>query len=348
MKKSVLILFVIAVIFACLSGCRKGPQKYTDYSFDCFDTATVITGYAESKEEFDAVAADIKAQLYQYHRLYTIYNSYDGLNNLYSVNTADEPVKVDKKIIDLLLYAKEAYVLTDGKMNVAMGSVLSIWHDYRERGSDAPVSAELPPMEKLLAAVEHTDIDDLIIDEENSTVYLADPDMSLDVGAIGKGYAVEMVARALEEQGISGYVLNVGGNVRAVGLKSDGSPWAVGVENPQNEEDVPYIAYLNLTGGETLVTSGCYQRYYYVDGKSYHHIIDPETLMPGENYLSVSVLCKDSGLGDALSTALFSMKYEAGKALVESLSEVEAMWVLPDGEQKYSSGFEGHTFEYEE
>ena len=85
-----------------------------------------------------------------------------------------------------------------------------------------------------------------------------------------------------------------------------------------------------------------------MDGKSYHHIIDPETLMPGENYLSVSVLCKDSGLGDALSTALFSMKYEAGKALVESLSEVEAMWVLPDGEQKYSSGFEGHTFEYEE
>ena len=100
--------------------------------------------------------------------------------------------------------------------------------------------------------------------------------------------------------------------------------------------------------GESLVTSGNYQRYYYVDGELYHHIIDPATLMPGTNYRSVSVLTKDSGQGDALSTCLFLMSYEEGLELIESLEDVEAMWVMPDGEQKYSSGFKAYTYVPEE
>ena len=94
----------------------------------------------------------------------------------------------------------------------------------------------------------------------------------------------------------------------------------------------------------SLVTSGSYQRFYKVDGKNYHHIIDPDTLYPGEKYMSVSVLTENSGLGDALSTSLFLMDYEEGKKLIESLENVEAMWVMPDGEQKYSEGFKNYTF----
>jgi thiamine biosynthesis lipoprotein len=176
----------------------------------------------------------------------------------------------------------------------------------------------------------------------NSTVTITDPEMKLDVGAIAKGYAVEMVARALEEKGISGYILNIGGNVRAVGAKADGEPWTVGLENPMEDEDKPYIAYLSLTK-EALVTSGSYQRYYVVDGKRYHHIIDPETLMPSEGFTSVSVLCESSAMGDALSTALFCMSLEEGMALVESLEDVEVMWVLTDGTKQASSGFPSYT-----
>jgi thiamine biosynthesis lipoprotein len=219
-----------------------------------------------------------------------------------------------------------------------MGSVLSIWHDYRSEGISEPWNAKLPPMEKLEKAAEHTDISALIIDRENSTVTITDPEMKLDVGAIAKGYAVEMIARGLEEKGVSGYVLNVGGNVRAVGAKGDGEPWKVGVENPVEDEENPYLVYLYLTE-QSVVTSGSYQRYYVVDGKRYHHIIDPETLMPSEGFLSVSILCESSAMGDALSTALFCLDFESGYALIESIEEAEAMWVLPDGSVRKSAGF---------
>ena len=164
---------------------------------------------------------------------------------------------------------------------------------------------------------------------------------TLDLGAIAKGYAVEMAAQMLEEKGISGYVINVGGNVRTVGTKADGSAWVVGIENPDDDGSQPYLAYLHLAG-ESIVTSGSYQRYYTVEGKAYHHIIDPETLMPAEYYRSVSVICKNSADGDALSTALFCMSLEEGMSLIQNFDGVEAMWVFPDGEKRYSEGFEDY------
>lgn len=350
--KRLIAALMAAVSLLCLASCgRAGKTKYSDYSFDFFDTATSLVGYADSKEEFDAVCTEIKALLKEYHQLYDIYNRYDGVTNLCTVNDlkdgVHQTVQVDAKIMDLLVYARELYDVTGGKMNVAMGSVLSIWHQYRTEGTDHPENAALPPMDRLKEAAGHTDIDRMILDVENSTVYLADPAMTLDVGAIAKGYATEQVAKYLEQKGITGYILNVGGNVRCVGSRPNGEPWTIGIENPDTENETePYIAYLHLAD-KSLVTSGSYQRYYTVDGIRYHHIIDPETLMPGTNYHSVSVLCTDSGWADALSTALFSMSYEAGKALIESLPDAEAMWVLADGEQCYSSGFENYTFEYD-
>ncbi len=344
MKRFIAFVTVVSIML-CLVGCKKNKQKYTDYSFDYFDTATTIVGYSQSKEEFNAVCEDIKSLLLEYHQLYNIYNRYDGIVNLCSVNDTKDgehkELAVDKKIIDLLLYAKELYTLTDGKMNIAMGSVLSIWHNYRTEGLHNPESAALPPMEALKEAAKHTDINDVIINKKESTVYLKDGKMSLDVGAIAKGYAVEQIARHLEKKGIDGFLLNVGGNVRCVGAKPDGEAWAVGIENP--EEDGDYIAYLNLQD-KSIVTSGNYQRYYIVDGVNYHHIINPETLMPATTFRSVSVICENSGKADALSTALFNMTYEKGRELVRELEDVEAMWVLNDGEQLYSENFKDYTY----
>ncbi len=310
-----------------------------------FDTVITVVGYENTEAEFNAVADGILSELAEYHRLYSIYHRFDGLENLCTINElvdgAHRTVTVDRRIIDMLLYAKEMYTLTDGMVNIAMGSVLSLWHDYRELGSDNPAQASLPPTEKLKSAALHTDITKMVIDEENCTVTLTDPLMKLDVGAIAKGYATEMVARSFEEKGVTGYVLNVGGNIRTLGTKPDNSEWTVGIENPSGDE---YLAYLKLKG-ESVVTSGSYQRYYVVDGKRYHHIIHPDTLMPAEGFTSVSVVCRDSGLGDALSTALFCLPQDAGMALVESLPDVEAMWVDGDGEKTVSPGFEKYVKE---
>lgn len=310
---------------------------------DYFDTVTTIVGYENTEEEFNAVADEILALLGEYHELYTIYHRFDGLENLCTINDLTDgehrTVTVDKRIIDMLLYARDMYDTTGGVVNVAMGSVLSLWHNYRAIGMDDPANASLPPMEKLKSAAEHTDISKLVIDRNNSTVTLTDPLMKLDVGAVAKGYATEQIARYLEERGITGYVLNVGGNIRAVGGKADGTPWTVGIENPLGED---YLAYLEISD-KSVVTSGSYQRFYYVDGKPYHHIIHPDTLMPAEGFVSVSVVCEDSGFGDALSTALFCMTQEEGLSLVESLPDVEAMWVTDNGEMTVSSGWNNYV-----
>lgn len=318
-------------------------NKYTAHSLDYFDTATTITGYETDKEKFDKTSAEIISLLGEYHRLYTIYHRFDGMENLCTVNEltsegVHRTVKVDERIIDLLLYAKEMYTLTNGKLNIAMGSVLSVWHDYRTAGTDEPWAASLPTDAELSEAALHTSIDDLIIDREASTVFIRDPKMKLDVGAIAKGYAVERIATELEARGISGYVLNVGGNVRTIGTKPDGTPWTAGIENPDRGSQTSFVEYLSLAG-ESVVTSGSYQRYYIVDGKSYHHIIDPETLYPSERFVSVSIVCKDSGLADALSTSLFCMSAEDGKALIESIEDAEALWITHSGDKIFSDGF---------
>ena len=194
-------------------------------------------------------------------------------------------------------------------------------------------------MESLEAAALHTDISSLVINKEKSTVYISDPDARIDVGAIAKGYAVEMVARELEKLGVTGYLLNVGGNVRTVGAKPDGSLWKLGIQNPDKTSNFAEIIKFDT---DSLVTSGTYQRYYIVNGQSYHHIIDGETLMPADYFESVSIIYPDSGIADGLSTALFCMDYEQGKALLSKFEGAEAMWITKDGEKLYSDGFSGY------
>ncbi len=349
MKKIISYLMAVIVVMLPLftfTSCEKAKQKFNAYYFDYFDTATTIVGYETTQEEFDSVCEIIKRELYDYHRLYTIYNSYDDINNLCTVNKLvngeHQKVKVDKKLIDLLVFCQDLYKETDGTLNIYMGSVLSVWHDYREAGLNNPAQAKLPSIGELKQAREHTNAEDVIIDTKNNTVFITDPDMTLDVGAVAKGYAVERVAETLTEKGVTGYILNVGGNVRAIG-DANGELWKIGIENPNLESDEKYIQYLKIKD-MSLVTSGAYQRFYTVDGKNYHHIIDSETLMPADKYKSISVLTSDSGRADALSTTLFLLDYEKGASLIESLENTEAMWVLSDGEIKFSDGFESYTY----
>lgn len=337
-----LLLFILAVRYQN----ENEVKRYTATFLDVFDTKTDIIGYGTSEEEFTEQVELLKDKLQYYNDLYDIYHSYSGMNNIRTINenAGVAPVKVDPEIIHLLQFSKEMYGKTDGQINIAMGSVLSIWHDYREAGVNAPENAELPSMEELAAAAEHTDINQIIIDEEVSTVYLADPEMSIDVGSIGKGYAVQRVAEYAKEIGIENILLSVGGNVCAVGSKEDGSGWKVGIQNPDLESQEEYVQKV-LVGDASVVTSGDYQRYYTVDGVRYCHIIDPDTLMPADYFASVSIVSEDSGLADALSTSVFNMSFEEGLSLVNGLDGVEAMWIFEDGSIQYSEGFEQYIAE---
>jgi thiamine biosynthesis lipoprotein len=255
-------------------------------------------------------------------------------------NAGKAPVKVDTAMIDFLEYCKELYTLTGGKTNVMMGSVLKIWHDCREEASEnfgylSP--DDLPTEEELNEAAKHTSIDSLIIDRESSTVYISDPEASLDVGAIAKGYTVDILYERIKSTGADSVVLNIGGNIRTIGKKPEGGPWVTGLTNPDKDSNEPLIARLEI-GETSLVTSGDYERAFISDNKKYHHIIDPDTLMPSEYFSSVSVLAEKSALSDALSTALFSMSYEDGLKLISDIGGIEVVWVTRDGVVKTTDG----------
>ena len=320
-----------------LSGCSfpKQRQKYTATFLELFDTVTTIVGFAESEEAFFATAQALRDRLQEYHRLFDIYQEYDGLNNLKTLNDAagKTPVPVDRRIIDLLLGCKEYYALTEGRVNVAMGSVLKLWHQARTDGLRDPANAWIPDPEDLAEAAGHANPEHIVIDEAASTVFLADPLMALDVGAIAKGWALQRVCETAPE----GLLISVGGNVCATGPKDEaGTPWVVGVQDP--EDTARNLHTLNIPRG-SVVTSGDYQRRYWVGETEYHHIIDPDTLLPGTLWRSVTIVCDDSGLADALSTALFLLPMEEGRKLLDKCG-AEALWVDRENNRFMSPGFE--------
>ena len=340
MKKILLILTVVAVT-AGLCSCGNGQDtKNTRVFYEYFDTVTEITAFGETEGEFTRVTDEIEGIFKEYHRLADIYNEYSGMNNLCTVNknAGKEAVKVSGALLDLVEYGITAYGITKGKTNIALGAVTRLWHDAREGG------AALPAENELKEAAKHCNIEDIVIDREKGTLFLKDEKMSVDMGAVAKGYACEIAAKFLEDEGKTGYALNLGGNLRVTGKKANGEFWTAGIQNPDLLSDQAYInvVYLKLPA---LVTSGSYMRYFTVEGKTYHHIIDPDTLYPKNDFKSVSVLCGNSALADVLSTALFNMSIEEGKVLIKSLENVYALWVDKDGKVHYSEGFEEYIKE---
>ena len=336
-------IFALILLCALLVGCAPAKEaeqtQYTATFLTLFDTVTTIIGRAEDEAAFRVKTQAIHDDLLRYHELFDIYNDYDGVNNIKTINdnAGIAPVKVDKAIIDLLTDCKQYYELSGGRVNVMMGSVLSLWHDARNHGINDPANAKLPDREALEAAAEHTSMDSLVIDEAASTVYIEDALASLDVGAVAKGWATQRAADNAE----SGMLLSVGGNVCATGpKKADGTPWVIGIQNPDVPDENIHTLFVPFG---SVVTSGDYQRAYAVDGKAYHHIIDPDTLMPAAYWQSVSIVCgddfSDSGLADALSTALFLMDAESGEALVKEYG-ADAYWIAADGTEYMTDGFE--------
>lgn len=339
-----LLLVSILILTACSSSDQS--DEYTRYraSFiGLFDTHTVILGYTKTEEEFTYLTNIIREELTRLHELFDIYNEYNGVNNMRTINlnAGIEPVEVDPVIISLLNRSKEAYYETDGLLNIALGPVLNVWHEYRTFGSMNPDLAELPSLEKLQHVNNFTNIDDIVIDEDNSTVFLRYPEMSLDVGSLAKGYAVELAAQLANEIGLNSSVISIGGDIRTL----DGPPvgernvWAIGIQDPergmndvQNTIDTVYVTH------QSVVTSGDYQRFFIVDGQAYHHIINPRTLMPTNYYRSISVLYPDSSIANMIAIAAFLLPLEESLSFVENLG-AEAIWILNDASIVTTDGY---------
>ncbi len=326
MKRAVSLFGVLFLLFG-LCACKTEEKRSVTW-LDVFDTVSEFVAYGGADADFQKAADAVHEELLRLHRLCDIYHPYEGVTNLYAVNErlSGETVELDPDLVRLLAAGKRFYKETGGKLNIGMGSVLSLWHAFLEGG-------EKPDGAALAEARRHTDLDTLSI--EGGTVTLSDPGLKLDLGALAKGYAAEAVRTIADSFGFSGWSLNLGGNVLLRGAKPNGK-WQIGVQDPDGGV-YTVLALSDLSA----VTSGDYQRCREYEGETFHHIIDPDTAAPARLYRSVTVLSADSFTADALSTSLFCLSREEGMRLAKAYG-AEALWILEDGTSFATVGFSGY------
>ncbi|MCL2030853.1 MAG: FAD:protein FMN transferase [Oscillospiraceae bacterium] len=312
---------VVAAVLAAVLVSRPpaAPPRQTETFTGCFDTAALLIGYGRG---FTADAARVRARAEELHHLLDIYNDYEGVTNAKTVNdnAGAAPVAVPRELYEVIETGVAWHGRTAGKFNIALGPVPRLWKECAARGEGRPGPDELA------AALALCDIRDVILDPERQTVFLAKPGMSLDLGAVAKGYA----SRLAVEEAEGAMLLNLGGNVAVNGPPADGrAAWNIGVAHPDRPNDPSQSLISVAASGGAVVTSGDYQRYHYDDGQRLGHIIDPDTARPGALYRSVTVAGPDAAICDILSTALFLLPREEGMKLAGEAG-YRAIWVLPD------------------
>lgn len=351
-KRAVIILLLLLSLslstFGTTAVQAANASKYSYMFFGTFDTPVDIVGFAKDRETFDREAAKAEALFTEYHRLFDRYHPYDGLENVYTLNqkAKDGPVKVHQALFDLIKFSKDNATLTHNNVNIAMGTVLELWHDARDQAEIDPEKVTIPPMEKLQEAARHISLEDIILDDDAKTVFFQDPRLQIDLGATAKGYAAELVAKELLNGEMPHFIINAGGNVRAgLGPLDGRKNWGVGIQNPDGNPLAPGESVMDILFLQdmSVVTSGDYQRFFQVDGQRYHHLISPETLMPPQFMRSVTIITRNSDWADLLSTAVFLMPVEEGKAFVESQEGVEAIWILNDHSTTMTHGAEKYA-----
>ena len=349
MKKEILTLCCLSLTLAGCAGKTSAPAGssdttlYSNVSTDAgFDTVFYYQEYNDDRTASETHFNEAVSLFTHYNDLFDIYNSYDGMNNLKTINdnAGIQPVKVDPDIIDMLNMAKQFYTWSEGEFDITIGSLLNVWHTYREEGiklNEEGKKGKVPSEAELSEAAVHKGWDHVQIDADADTVYIDDSSISLDVGGIAKGYATEKIADTLEKESDIGTVaINAGGNNRTIGTKPDGADWNVRIQNPDGGDK---LIIVSEPGSKSFVTSGDYERYYEAeDGRRYHHIIDPETNFPSTYYRSVSIITKDSGAADCLSTTLFTLSMEEGQKVLDAYEKqtgihADAIWVMNE-EQK--------------
>ncbi len=314
-------LIVCLLVFPALTSCSQ-EKLYTSTYLDTFDTVLTVTVAASSHTEASEHTQAIHNLLLDLHRQLDIYHHYEGIVNLYDLNHAGgSTVSLSKSVVDVLAIGAEYAGKTDGRLNMCLGALTSLWHDARLAGDHLPDSTEIAE------ALAHSSPDVLVLDKNNRTARLTDPYASVDVGAIAKGYALSAVKDYADQAGVESLLVNLGGQVLAIGSRPDGKSWSVSIQSPTEQPETIFVR------DAVVVTSGADQRLFTFEGKTYHHIIDPITGYPADTYRAVSMVLPLDSLtdSDALSTALFLMPEAEGNRLVTSIASCAVMRVYPDG-----------------
>jgi thiamine biosynthesis lipoprotein len=316
--KTMIILGAIAG-FACLylTGCSEKNKSFirTAEKIGTFVQVTVIT-----TDENQAEAA-FKGVFEEFDRVNNLMSAYHDDSELAKVNRASgiKPVVVSPALVNILEISREYSRKTGGEFDVTIGPVLRLWGFYRNKG-------HLPSERELREAVSKVGWRDLAVDKAISSVFLAKKGMALDLGAIAKGYAIDLAAGRLRRMGIKNAMINAGGNVYAIGDK-DGAGWNIGIRHPQKENIFATLHIKDIA----VATSGCYERFFDLAGKRFCHIIDAHTGLPIDNgILSVTIIAKSATDADAMSTSVMLLGPDEGFRLLEKSAGIEGLILFRD------------------
>ncbi|MBQ9664389.1 MAG: FAD:protein FMN transferase [Oscillospiraceae bacterium] len=318
---SAVLSLVLLLALGPVQGAASEPEKKSVFGF-YLDTVIQLTAYIEDDEPL----RDALDECERYEQLLS--RTVEG-SDVWRINHADgSPVTVSEDTLQILETARQISELSNGAFDVSIAPVSTLW-DFT---SGEVVLPDADTLENAAALVDYTKIQ-----IEGDTVTLPQG-MMIDLGGIAKGYIADAVKDYLVERGVESAILSFGGsNIATIGLKPDGSPWRIGIQ----DIDLPTGAYMLVSqnfGGST-VTSGIYERGFDLDGVYYHHLLDSETGWPVQNELaSVTIFSESSMLGDALSTTAFVLGTEAGTELIESLDGVEALFIARDRSVTCTSG----------
>lgn len=315
-----LALFILAGCFGLSQEEPRPELEEYNQSFFVMDTLVTVQFYADSAGKGQAVLSDIEGEMRRLEGILSAHlpgSDIAGIGEAAGVN----PVKVAPETLEVLDTALQYAQLTDGAFDITLAPVLGLYNFSQ-------LHPQWPTEEQLQDRLPLVDWRKVEVDGVRGTVFLPERGMKIDLGGIAKGYITDMAVEIMVAQGVEYGLVNAGGDIRLLGSKTDGSPWRVGIKDPQNPN--AFFAVVEIAQG-AIVTSGDYERFFIKDGIRYHHILDPQTGLPAHGVRSVTVTAPDAELADLLGTAIFVMGPKAGLALAESIPGVEALiWVAVD------------------
>lgn len=322
-------IFLSMFLIFSLNGCNTKKEPISKSSF-FMGTLVNITLY----DKFDETILD------------KVFNKISEIESLLSLNIKDseinkinnmagmEPVKVSSTTFDVIEKSLEYSKLSNGNFDITIGPLVKLWGIGSE-------DAKVPNDTEILNTLDLINYENIVLNKKESSVFLTENNMILDLGAIAKGYIADVISEILLEEGVTKAIIDLGGNIFALGEKSKNENWTIGIQNPFENRGAP-LGTLSVSN-QSVVTSGIYERYLEVNNIKYHHLLNPKTGFPYDNNLaSVTIVSSKSIDGDALSTSTFGMGTSEGLKLIESLEDIEGIFVTKSKEVFVSSGLKNN------
>ena len=281
-------------------------------------------------DERDSLAFEhIETAVLEIKRIENLLTTYkdNSQTNLINRNAGIKPVKVDAEVFQLIERSQRISEITDGYFDISYGGIdKTFWNFDREM-------KQLPDAELVKEHLKLVNYKNILLDAESQTVFLKEKGMRIGFGGIGKGYAAEMAKRILQERNVISGVVNASGDLTTWGTQADGKPWTIGIADPDHAA-LPF-SYMNITN-TSVATSGNYEKFVMIGGKKYSHTINPKTGMPVSGIKSVTIICPNAEIADAMATPVGIMGIDAALNMVNQINHLECI-IIDDFNKIYSS-----------